>query len=356
MERILIYCLVSLGDVVMATSVIPILKARWPEAKIGMLVKGANAAVVEDNPNIDIPLTLTYKSRSINFLPMWRIIRQLRRQKFDMSMSLDRHRRGARINWLAGIPERVGPAHIYEYSKSSAPKYYTTVIEPNLDVIHDGRIRAMQDMARQYAGNEVEGRPSFGRLSEANHLLAQKLLATLPPSQYRVGICLQSNLPIRSWPPERAAALIDHLWEKENTATYIIGTAKQKEYAEMVIAQARHRAANFCGLTGLKDLGALMMASDGFVGVDTGSSHMVVALGASLVVLMGSSTPKQYRPVSCSVEAEAWNRHLWSGRSCSPCDCWTPADCPHNMACMYDISVADVSAKLLELRQNRMVR
>lgn len=351
MEKILLYSLVSLGDAIMATSVIPILRQAWPGARISMMVKGLNAPVVEDNPQVDDSIVYTYQTKSLGWKSLWPLLKNLRARGFNLSFSLDRHKRASLIGLFANIPVRVGPAHIFDYSPSWAPRFYTHVLEPNLDLDRDSRLEAMQDIVRQYTGlKEARGRPSFGRPGPENTALARRLLASLPPSRYRVGLALQSNLPIRSWAKERTAELIDLLAEKEDAACFIIGTAQQRDFAEAVNAKSRRKAANFCGLTpSLKDLAALMLAAHGFVGLDTGSSHLAAAIGAPLVTLMGSSAPRQYRPVSCSEEAEAWNLHLWSGRPCSPCRYWNPEECPHQMACMYDHTAAEVAASLKKL-------
>lgn len=351
MKKILVYSLVSLGDVIMATSVIPILRQAWPGARISMMVKGPNAPAIEDNPQVDDPIIYTYQTKSLGWKSLWPLIKGLRGRKFDLSFSLDRHKRASLIGLFSNIPVRVGPAHIFDYSPSWAPRFYTELLEPNLDIDHDSRMETMQDIVRQYTGlTEARGRPSFGRPRLENLVWARELLATLPPHRYRVGLALQSNLPIRSWAQERTAELIDLLAEKEDAVCFIIGTAKQRDFAEAVNAKSRHKAVNFCGLTpNLKDLAALMLTVHGFVGLDTGSSHLAAAIGAPLVTLMGSSAPRQYRPVSCSEEAEAWNLPMWSGRPCSPCKYWNPEECPHQMACMYDHTAPAVAANLKKL-------
>lgn len=351
MKKILIYSLVSLGDVIMATSVIPILREAWPGAQISMMVKGLNAPVVEDNPLVDDPIIYTYQTKTLGLKSLWTLVSGLRARRFDISFSLDRHKRAALIGRAANIPIRVGPAHIFDYSPSWAPRFYTDILEPKLNLEQDSRMEAMQDIVRQYTGlPQATGRPGFGRPGPSNLALAQNLLDELPFGRYRVGLALQSNLPVRSWPQERTAELIDLLTEKHNAVCFIIGTDKQRDFAEAVNAQSRHKAANFCGLTpSLKDLAALMLSAHAFVGLDTGSSHLAAAIGAPLVTLMGSSAPRQYRPVSCSAEAEAWNFHMWSGRPCSPCQYWNPEECPMGMACMYDHTAAGVAAKVAKL-------
>ena len=348
MRRVLLHCLVSLGDAIMATSVIPIVRRAWPGVRVAMLVKAANRAVVENNPQVDEALIYDFKSKTPSFTSTWRLWRQMRQNRFDLSISLDRHRRGILLCRLAGLPERVGPAFVFNYSPDRAwsRRLYTRLIEPRLNLDSDSRVEIIKDIVRLYTGQpEADGRPSFGRPAPADFDRARSLLAGLPPGR-PVGLCLQGNLPIRAWPQERFARLIDLLAERAEARAFIIGTAAQRGYAEATAALSRNGAANFCGLTSLPQLAALFSLSRAFVTVDTGAAHLAAALNVPQVTIFGSDTPRLYRPLSGTAGGEAVNRHLWSGRPCSPCYYFNPEECPRGLACFYDLTAEDVLAQL----------
>ena len=62
-KNILVNSLVNLGDVVLTTSAIALLKQAYPQAKITMLVRPVVREAVENNPVIDEVLIFDYKSK-----------------------------------------------------------------------------------------------------------------------------------------------------------------------------------------------------------------------------------------------------------------------------------------------------
>ena len=57
-QKVLVHCLVNLGDVVLATSAIALLKQHFPQMRISMLVKPSVAEVLQGHPLLEevIPL------------------------------------------------------------------------------------------------------------------------------------------------------------------------------------------------------------------------------------------------------------------------------------------------------------
>ena len=51
--RILVIRLSALGDIVMASGLIPALRARWPDAHVAWLAEPAGAVLLEANPRLD---------------------------------------------------------------------------------------------------------------------------------------------------------------------------------------------------------------------------------------------------------------------------------------------------------------
>ena len=61
-QNILVHSLVNLGDVLLSTSAVALLKKAYPTAKITMMVRPAVAEVVRNNPVIDEVLIFDYQS------------------------------------------------------------------------------------------------------------------------------------------------------------------------------------------------------------------------------------------------------------------------------------------------------
>ena len=92
-KRILVIKLRYLGDVVLSTPVLPLLRKHFPEAKMTFLVNQGTAAVLQDNPYLDEVWVLPRK-------PWWKqlkFIQHVRKAKFDTVIDLTDGDRSASV-------------------------------------------------------------------------------------------------------------------------------------------------------------------------------------------------------------------------------------------------------------------
>ena len=62
-KNILVNALVNLGDVILTTSAIKLLKKAYPDSRITLLCKGVVRQAVENNPVIDEVIVFDYKAK-----------------------------------------------------------------------------------------------------------------------------------------------------------------------------------------------------------------------------------------------------------------------------------------------------
>jgi lipopolysaccharide heptosyltransferase II len=332
-RNILVHCLINIGDVVMATSVLALLKKIYPTAKITMMVKPAAAPIVQNNPVVDEVIIFDYTPKKTSLKKMFHFLQLIRSRKFDLSISLDGKSRPAYLTFLAGIPRRVGPSGIFG-GKSKALKIFTDVIEtPNYLEVHQTQV--LQSIVRGFTGFNGTAVPVMARIMPENKAVATKLLAELGPEKIKVALCVKGTFPLKDWPPARFSQLVDKLAGQYDAAFFIIGTPADKVYADTVIAQAATSIANFCGRTSLIDLAALLTASNLFITVDTGAMHIGATTGVPLVALYGCTTPINVAP--CSDKATIIAHKF----PCNPCH-YPAAGCPYKFRCMDSIAVEEV--------------
>ena len=113
-RNILVNALVNLGDVVLTTSAIALLKQAYPKAKITMLARPVVRQAVENNPVIDEVIIFDYKAKQNSFHKMMDMVKTIKSHHFDLSVSFDRKLRPALLCWLAGIPVRIGPDRVFD--------------------------------------------------------------------------------------------------------------------------------------------------------------------------------------------------------------------------------------------------
>lgn len=119
-QKILLSNFAHLGDLIMATAVLPVLKAAFPNAKIGMVVGSWNEEVVRGHPLIDEwyvfdHMKLNRRDKGVfrkllaHYSSRRKTLKKLRHEKYDVALDLYYYFPNAAVLfWQASIPWRLG--------------------------------------------------------------------------------------------------------------------------------------------------------------------------------------------------------------------------------------------------------
>ena len=344
-QNILVNALVNLGDVVLTTSAIALLRKAYPGACITMLVRPVVRQAVENNPVIDDVILFDYKAKENSFGKMWAMVQELRRRHFDLSISFDRKLRPALLAWLAGIPVRVGPDRVFDDKPSRVTWLYTDTIHIAHNLETNLQAETYQAIVRGFTGLDGHEKPVFARITPEAGAEADALLAQLPDAQKRIALCVKGTFPLKTWPKEYFVDVVDRLAAKYDAAFFVVGAPGDRAYADEVIAAMHHPVKNFCGDTSLVSLAALLGKSDLLVTVDTGATHIAATTGVPMVTMYGCTSPKRWHPINENAVV------FTSDEPCCPCKCRAD-ECPSNPRpdCLWHVTpemVAGACEKLL---------
>ena len=328
-NNILVNALVNLGDVVLTTGAVALLKRAWPEARVTMLVKPACRQAVENNPVIDEVIVFGYKPGENSFGLMRKMVQELKKRHFDLSISFDRKLRPALLAWLAHIPARIGPDRVFDDKPSRVTWLYTETVHITHDL--DGTLQAetYQAIVRGVTGQSPEEKAEsvFARVTPEAEEKAEALLARLPAGCH-IGLCVKGTFPLKTWPKEYFAEAVQELFAEYGASFYITGGPGDREYGEEVRASILERCGkeaptvlNFCGETDLVELAALYRRTELLVTVDTGGAHIAATTGVPMVVMYGCTLPDRWHPLSPRA------RVLTLREPCCPCSV-RPEECP----------------------------
>lgn len=320
-RNILVYALVNLGDVVLSTSAVALLKKVYPQARITMMVRPVVRQAVENNPVIDDVLIFDYKAKQNSFSRMLSMIKDLRKRQFDLAISFDRKLRPALLCFLAGIPVRVGPDRVFDDKPSRVTWLYTHTIPIAHDLENTLQAETYQEIVRGFSGIQEHAEPVFARIEEKNHRKAEDLLSRLPAADKKIALCIKGTFELKTWPKEYFLHVASGLAGRHSAAFFIVGAPGDREYADELIAEASIPILNFCGETDLVDLAAIFLQTDLFVTVDTGATHIAATTGIPMVTMYGCTSPKRWHPINPHA------RVLTTEEPCCPCKC-APQECP----------------------------
>ena len=340
-KNILVNALVNLGDVVLTTSALALIKKNFPETRITMLVKPVVADAVIDNPVVDDVIILDYKAKENSFSKMRELVKEIRRRNFDLAISFDRKLRPALITFFARIPRRVCPSKVFDDNKSRVTLLYTDVIEISHDLNKTLQAETYQEIVRKFFNIEGHETPRFPKKPSP---VADKLLARLPQSKFKIALCVKGTFPLKTWSKEYFAEVVRELNKKYDAAFFIVGAPNDRAYADEVIAEIGFNVENFCGETSLTDLAELFRRADLFITVDTGATHIAATTGIKMVTMYGCTSPDRWHPINKNAIA------LTSREKCCPCTC-KAEECPTypKPACLQNVTPAQVAEAIRNL-------
>lgn len=357
-RRVLVLKPCCLGDALMATPALHALRRGLPQAHIAVGVGSWSRPALEGNPDIDelIDTGMVGIRGRYSLADVVALVRQLRRDRFDAALVLDRSPVVASLPWLAGIPWRAGldsrGRGFALQARVRVPRrgirhevdlYLDVVRAVGLPVEHTPEARRLRFVPAPATCAEVD------QLVRALGLAGRRPLVVIHPGG---GANPGMTLALKRWPAERFGQLAARL-EGELGATVLLVGARSDQDICMRVLETACRAGgtpvDLCARLSFGQLGALAARCDLYIGNDAGTTHLAAAAGAPVLALFGPSAPYTYGPTAPSSAA------VWLGVPCSPCfvDGAAPP-CPFQHRCMAEMEVERVFRRARALLERRL--
>lgn len=333
-KELLVFAPNWIGDVVMATPFLSILRNENPDDLITVLCRDYVSELLRRSAFIDN--LITYRRDG----GVLRAILALRAGRpdhgWDAAFLLPMSFSTALIAYLGGTGRRIG------YRSSGRDWLLTDPVAPELHrKIHLSAEYA--GFARLYSGAEAGEVPAPSVIPPYDW--KERLESFGLSGRYVVFAAGAAYGPAKVWPLDRYTALAGRLREEKNLRTVTVGSEKEQKYLDH-IADAHDDALNLAGRSGIGDLISVLRGADLVVGNDSGPVHVSAAMGVPTVSIFGSTSPVWTSPQGPRT------RIVTSGAECSPC---FMKECPEgDTHCLQDIKVDDVFDAAMEImRESR---
>ena len=317
LARALVVKLGHHGDVLLASPVPAVLRARAPQLEVDALVYDDTAPMLAGHPSIARVHAVGRRWRDGGVFARLgaerRLFAALRARRYDLIVHLCEHPRGA---WLArtlgarysvapSVPQR--PAF---WARSFSHRYPLPrngrrhQVELNLDALRRIGVQPAEDQRR------VTFVPGADAEARVEALLAEHGLA----GRDYIHIHPASRWQFKCWPAGKNARLIERL---ASDGERIVLTASQ-DAGEMalideILRQPVAGAVSFAGRLSVAELGALTARAKLFIGVDSMPMHLAGAMGTPSVALFGPSGEIEWGPWRVP------SRVVTSAHACRPC-------------------------------------
>ena len=310
----------AMGDLLHLTPAIRAMLARWPGARITVIVgTDESARLFQYHPAVAETIVYEWWGRHKSLAGFWQFLRGLlQREPFDLVVN---YQRSNLRTWFMAMAAR--PVKMRVYNKTRKPVIHAVLdhIQPleSLGVVPPAQLRL-----------ELVPGPEAERF--AAEVWQREGLADAPVAAINPG----ASHPVNRWSTRQFADLADMLIERLAVRVIVVGGGGDCQLAEEIAGKARHSLLLLTGKTSMLQLGAVLARCAVLVSGDTGPMHMATAVGTPVVALFGAADPARTGPVG--------GEHLvLQARdvSCVPCRSRTCTNADY-LACMQGITVDEV--------------
>ncbi len=317
------------GDAIMALPALRAVKARFPEASIGIVARPYVAEIYRDQGICDELIAYDPARKHKGWRGRERLVAGLRLRKFDAALLLQNAFDAAWLAWRAGIPERIG------YARDGRSLLLTKALAvPKLGEIPPHEKFYYLELLRR--AGWLDTFPDLEQISlevpDARRRQAAELLleAGARPHAYRVAIGAGASYgSAKCWPPERFAEVANRFQAEKDADIILFGTAGEAAVSDAIIARMKCKPIDLTGKTAIRDLPALLSRCQLFLGNDSGAMHVAAAVGLPVVAVFGPTDPGGTSPVTTRSSI------LQEKPYCSPCFL---KRCPTDHRCMRNVT------------------
>lgn len=313
-RRILVIQLRRIGDVILTTPALRALRAKFPQARLDVLVEPPGAQALEGNP--DVTELVVYEAKGLGGALGW--LSRVRARRYELVVDLMGNPRTALLTAFSGAAVKAGPGHVahrWAYG-----------------------VRLPQSAQTRYAGLEkLLMLAPLGVRAEGADFMPRLYLASRPEKLRHV-VCLApaSRKETRRWPAAKYAALGRLLRDKLKCGVVVLWGPGERALAEEVARGVGEGAVVAEETKTLRDAARVLASCRLLVTNCSGTKHLAVGLGVPTVTVHFSSDPAAWNPPS--------PRHLVARREDLPCIGCRSSSCRYNLECM-ELPVEDVLAK-----------
>jgi ADP-heptose:LPS heptosyltransferase len=347
MEKIIVTPLIGMGDTLMTTPALRLLKTHHPDWHITYsTISSSNYELLKGNPNIDNLEYYPLKAAGIVNGPLY-IFKKFF-GKYSISITFYPSNRASYnlFALLTGASQRIGHTYLHRSSSQLNWLKNKTIREDPAKHCVEENTALLSLMGISCSRDKIPDMEIF--LSDDEKKAGRQFRDTISRNKVigvHAGTSTFKNQDKRRWPKERFCELIDRFPEYH---FILFGTREEEDVNRFIQANVAHgESVTLVSGRPLRETIAIIGTCEGFVSNDSGLMHIAAAMKVPTLALLGPTNEAFIYP---------WNvPHVAarSGIGCSPCFFYSPKplSCIRriNYRCMQEITVAMVQQGLADL-------
>jgi ADP-heptose:LPS heptosyltransferase len=297
-DNILVIRYGAMGDVLVATPLLPNLRAAFPESRISFLVQKRFAGALRKNPYLNEVIEFDRDGMG----QVWgigrikkelRFLASIRQREFDAVFDLQGNLRTAILALMSGARERVGFTYRirkYFYNRKVPARNPQYVVDFNLDTL-----RAV--------GIPVKAGGITIPVDESDKAFASRWLTErgLKEGDLLIGLFPGGGWQSKKWCEDSFSKLGEMLSSGLKAKVLLIGGPQEAESVKRIVSSMRGKAHEVLGLS-LSELAGLITKLDLFVSNDSGPRYIAVGAGIPSIGLFGPTSFANANP-PCAIHS-----------------------------------------------------
>lgn len=323
-QNILFITLSNLGDVILTTPVLSVLRGNFPEAKITVLV-GPRAYPVLAGSTVADEIVIYDKEKP--WLEKWKLVKELRRRNFDLVVDLKN----------SAIPYLLNP-RVKTSCFRAGLKNIISKREQHLACLRHFEKQLPLDYGKTIPFDffsEVDLAAVKGKL-QARNVRACDLVLMAPGA----------NTHLKRWRAEGFAAVADRLIREQKKKVALIGAPSDHAVIDEITQYAHERLIDLSGETTMRQLAALLSVSELLVANDSSPMQLAYEMKIPVAAIFGPTDDRKFgRENKTSLV-------IRKKLSCTPCE---SAQCliPQTKACLLEVEPEEVYQACVTLLSRR---
>lgn len=321
--RILILQTTRMGDVLQTTPLIHMVRMKYPDAHIALMVRRMGKSIADRNP--DISETIVYdedelyqhlrSDDSIRLLEAYHLaeaqIQELRSRDFDIVYNVTHSLGSAMIAKLARIPEVHGAYLSVDWQFILRGKwtnyFFTSVYSREYNDLN------LCDISRNIVPDAPQSRELRFELLAEDRGFADDLFGELDISPDDFVVCFQlgASEENKRWSVDRFAGLAHMLIEEQKAHILLLGVAEEQPLGDRFEEILPKVATHLFGKTTVAQVAAVLERSSMLVTNDTGTMHIAASVKCPItLVSVGNVHYRETGPYGanhCAIETRRIN-------------------------------------------------
>lgn len=340
MKKILIIRLSSIGDIILASSLIRLTKKRFPQAKINMAVSTEFEELISANPNINEVILFERKTGLKGLL---RLCKKIRKEQYDLIIDIHKKLRSLLICLTSGAKQRVS------YNKHSVLRFLLVRFKINrykeIPFISNLYLKSIEKFGVEDDGGGLEFYITPSKEASISELLRIEEIAK---QDILIGLAPGAHWDTKRWHKERFIELANLLIQRKNAKIVIFGGKDEVKLSEEIKTSLLNKPIIAAGQLSLMETAALLKKCKVLITNDTGVLHISAAVKTPVVAIFGPTVGEfGYYPY------RVLNRVISKSLPCKPCTTKGTSMCPINtFDCMNFVSTNEVLEAVEEIMES----